>query len=53
MPLWLGLTKEHQTAALEFRQMTREEEKSAILSYPYDTDNCKCRNCRYRRIFGK
>lgn len=52
MPLWVALSIEHTQAMMEQRRMTREEEKKAILSYPYET-TCRCRDCRYRRIFGK
>jgi hypothetical protein len=52
MPLWVSLSDGHIEAMAENRTATREEEKKAILSYPYDTNGCRCRNCRYRRIFG-
>lgn len=52
MQLWVGLQLIN-IKAIEQRRPTREEEKEAIRSYPYDTSPCRCRDCRYNRLHNK
>ena len=50
MPLWIGLdTMEVQ---LE-RALTNKDIKDAIKRYPGSVEDCRCRDCRYFRIFGR
>lgn len=51
MPLWIGL-KLIRIQIIENRETTLEEWKEAVLSFPEDTNGCKCKACRYRRWFG-
>jgi len=50
MQLWFAL---HLVNIDVYRKPTREEEMEAIRSYPYDTGTCRCRNCRYHRLYRK
>lgn len=51
MPLWIGmhLMPFHLTETV----ITKNELKKIIQEYPGNTKNCKCKQCRYKRLFDK
>jgi hypothetical protein len=51
MPLWVAL-QEMPIRVSRQGEVTRQEEKDIIKAFPEDIGDCKCRNCRYKRIFG-
>lgn len=53
--LWVALHDSGYKYLLEFGRTLKEtdpEWRSAVLSYPYDTKDCLCKMCHYRRWFG-
>jgi hypothetical protein len=54
MQFWTALTQIQCFACLERRCSNhREHYKAAVLSFPYEVGNCKCKNCRFYRIYKK
>lgn len=51
--LWMSLSPESTQAMIEQRHMTREEDMAAARRYPYKTNGCRCKWCRYRRLYKK
>lgn len=51
MNLWIALNLQ-SIIHIEQRRETRQEWKEIVLAYPGNTNNCKCKPCRYRRIYG-
>jgi len=50
MALWVGLHLASRRAwDLEIPRSLRKE---VILDFPEDTHGCRCRDCRFRRIYG-
>ncbi len=47
MPLWLGLQ------LISGNKPSREVLKQTIRDFPEDTNNCRCRDCRYHRMVNK
>lgn len=52
MPLWFGINSSNITI-VEQRGLTKDEWKNIVLDYPFDTNGCLCKMCRYRRWYGK
>jgi len=47
--VWIAL--QSMKITMGYRNMTREEYKTVVLSYPYSlTNSCKCKDCRYFRM---
>lgn len=51
MPLWLGINAVVIECSKQ-RKLTDEEWKDIVLNYPFDTEDCRCKPCRFRRWFG-
>jgi hypothetical protein len=51
----IGLWYSLQTMMIritEDRDVTIDEWKDAVLAYPFSTEGCLCKMCRYRRWYG-
>lgn len=49
MMLWIGI--ESLRIDMDRGRTTREQWKKIVQEYPYDTRGCRCKACRYRRLF--
>jgi hypothetical protein len=51
MHLWAAINSAAITVP-QRRNLTKQERKDIIRSFPESTDGCRCVECRYFRIFG-
>lgn len=51
MGLWVGL-QSAPVLAVERRDLTRAELLRILRAFPESTNGCRCRDCRYARIYG-
>ena len=54
MPLWIGLQHMRCIDCMWGDCLhKRKHEMDSILSFPYEVSECKCKNCRFFRIYKK
>ena len=49
MALWYALNAVPITCG-ELREVTRQEYKDIVRAFPKNTNNCRCKECRYFRM---
>lgn len=52
MSLWIGLQSMLIRLGLD-RDLTKDETKAIIQSFPESTNACRCFDCRYHRLYKK
>lgn len=52
MSLWVSLMK-IQDEIVTNKRISRDQEKDLMRRFPENTNGCRCRDCRYHRLYKK